>query len=68
MYYIFIHYWKYHEAVLDLYFKAAKEACRVLKLKGYLIVKCQDEVCANHGNQFCSQYLTQRHEGTEAQS
>jgi hypothetical protein len=29
---------KYHEAVLDLYFSAAKEARRVL---------CQDEVCAN---------------------
>jgi hypothetical protein len=38
---------KYHEAVLDLYFKAAKEACRVLKKKGVFIVKCQDEVCAN---------------------
>ena len=38
---------KYHEAVLDLYYKAAKEASRVLKEKGFLIVKCQDEVCAN---------------------
>ena len=38
---------KYHDAVLDLYFKAAKEACRVLKKKGIFIVKCQDEVCAN---------------------
>ena len=38
---------KYHEAVLDLYFKAGKEACRVLKKKGIFIVKCQDEVCAN---------------------
>ena len=38
---------KYHEAVLDLYYKAAKEANRVLKKKGFLIVKCQDEVCAN---------------------
>jgi hypothetical protein len=38
---------KYHDAVLDLYFKAAKEACRVLKKKGVFIVKCQDEVCAN---------------------
>jgi hypothetical protein len=37
---------KYHEAVLDLYFKAAKEACRVLKKRGVFIVKCQDEVCA----------------------
>jgi hypothetical protein len=38
---------KYHDAVLDLYFKAAKEACRVLRKKGVFIVKCQDEVCAN---------------------
>jgi tRNA G10 N-methylase Trm11 len=38
---------KYHEAVLDLYFKGSKEALRVLKPGGILIVKCQDEVCAN---------------------
>lgn len=38
---------KYHEAVLDLYFQGAREAHRVLKPKGVLIVKCQDEVCAN---------------------
>lgn len=38
---------KYHEAVLDLYFTAAKEAWRVLRLGGAYIVKCQDEVCAN---------------------
>ena len=38
---------KYHEAVLDLYFSAGKEAARVLKDGGILIVKCQDEVCAN---------------------
>lgn len=38
---------KYHEAVLDLYFSAAKEAWRVLKDGGIYIVKCQDEVCAN---------------------
>lgn len=38
---------KYHEAVLDLYFDAGKEAKRVLKRKGVFIVKCQDEVCAN---------------------
>ena len=37
---------KYHEAVLDLYFSAAKEAFRVLKPGGIYIVKCQDEVCA----------------------
>jgi DNA methylase len=38
---------KYHEAVLELYFKASQEARRVLKPKGVYIVKCQDEVCAN---------------------
>ena len=38
---------KYHEAVLDLYFKGAKEAYRVLRENGILIIKCQDEVCAN---------------------
>lgn len=43
---------KYHEAVLELYFAAAREACRVLKNGGTLIVKCQDEVCA------CKQRLT----------
>jgi hypothetical protein len=38
---------KWHEAVLDLYFKAGKEAYRVLRPNGVLIVKCQDEVSAN---------------------
>jgi len=38
---------KYHEAVLDLYFEAAREAWRVLREGGIYIVKCQDEVCAN---------------------
>lgn len=38
---------KYHEAVLDLYFSAAREAWRVLRPEGIYIVKCQDEVCAN---------------------
>lgn len=38
---------KYHDAVLELYFMAAKEAIRVLKNNGVYIVKCQDEVCAN---------------------
>ena len=38
---------KYHEAVLDLYFQAAREAWRVLREGGIYIVKCQDEVCAN---------------------
>lgn len=38
---------KYHEAVLDLYFKAADEAARVLREEGIFIVKCADEVCAN---------------------
>ena len=38
---------KYHEAVLDLYFKSAREAHRVLRNEGIYIVKCGDEVCAN---------------------
>ena len=38
---------KYHDAVLDLYFSAAKEAWRILRDGGTYIVKCQDEVCAN---------------------
>jgi len=38
---------KYHDAVLDLYFSAGKEAYRVLRDYGILIVKCQDEVSAN---------------------
>jgi hypothetical protein len=38
---------KYHEAVLDLYFRTADEAHRVLRSGGKFIVKCQDEVCAN---------------------
>lgn len=38
---------KYHEAVLDLYCDAGREAYRVLRDRGILIVKCQDEVCSN---------------------
>lgn len=38
---------KYHEAVLDLYFAAAREAWRVLRAGGVYIVKVADEVCAN---------------------
>jgi hypothetical protein len=38
---------KYHEAVLNLYLEAGKEAHRILQYEGFLIVKCQDEVCAN---------------------
>ncbi|MBI4210592.1 MAG: site-specific DNA-methyltransferase [Candidatus Diapherotrites archaeon] len=41
---------KYHKAVLDLYFKAGKEAYRSLRTDGTLIVKCQDEVSANRQN------------------
>jgi hypothetical protein len=37
---------KWHDAVLELYVRAAIEAKRVLKLGGILIVKCQDEVSA----------------------
>ncbi|MGB3684943.1 MAG: hypothetical protein WA991_03860 [Ornithinimicrobium sp.] len=38
---------KWHDAVLDLYFKAGLEAQRVLRNYGVFIVKCQDEVSAN---------------------
>ena len=38
---------KYHEAVLSLYEGAGAEAHRVLRDRGVLIVKCQDEVCSN---------------------
>ena len=38
---------KYHEAVLELYAEAGKEAYRVLCDRGVFIVKCQDEVCSN---------------------
>lgn len=38
---------KYHQAVLDVYYKAGVEAHRVLKEDGTLIVKTQDEVSAN---------------------
>lgn len=38
---------KYHEAVLELYRDAGREAHRVLRERGVLIVKCQDEVCSN---------------------
>ena len=41
---------KWHAAVLDLYFKAGREAFRVLRTGGILIVKCQDEVSANRQN------------------
>jgi hypothetical protein len=37
---------KWHDAVLELYVRAAIEARRVLKPNGILIVKCQDEVSA----------------------
>ena len=32
--------------MLDLYFRAITQAHRVLRPRGVLIVKCQDEVCA----------------------
>ena len=38
---------KYHDAVLDLYYEAGREAHRVLRERGVFIVKCQDEVCSN---------------------
>ena len=33
--------------MLDLYFTAGREAHRVLRKNGLLIIKCQDEVSAN---------------------
>ncbi len=38
---------KWHDAVVDLYARAGREAVRVLRPGGALIVKCQDEVSAN---------------------
>jgi hypothetical protein len=38
---------KWHDAVLDLYYRAGDEAHRVLRTGGVFIVKCQDEVSAN---------------------
>ncbi len=38
---------KYHEAVLALYEDGGKEAYRILRPRGVMIVKCQDEVCSN---------------------
>ena len=38
---------KWHAAVLDLYVQGGREAHRVLRPDGILIVKCQDEVSAN---------------------
>ena len=38
---------KWHAAVTDMYFRAGREAHRVLRDEGILIVKCQDEVSAN---------------------
>lgn len=37
---------KWHGAVTDMYFRAGAEAFRVLRHKGVLITKCQDEVSA----------------------
>jgi len=38
---------KYHDAVLDLYYRGGREAARVLRANGTFIVKCMDEVSAN---------------------
>jgi hypothetical protein len=41
---------KWHAAVLQLYEEGGREAHRVLRDHGILIVKCQDEVSANRQN------------------
>lgn len=41
---------RWHGAVLDLYADGGREARRVLRPRGTLIVKCQDEVSANRQN------------------
>ena len=38
---------RWHDAVIDLYARAGREANRVLRPGGVFIVKCQDEVSAN---------------------
>ncbi len=38
---------RYHAAVLSMYLDAGREAHRVLRPRGVLIVKCQDEVSDN---------------------
>ncbi len=53
---------KYHEAVLDLYREGGEEAYRVLRDKGVLIVKCQDEVCSNR-QRFTHVEIIQMYEG-----
>ena len=53
---------KYHEAVLALYEEAAGEAFRVLRDRGVLIVKCQDEVCSNR-QRFTHIEIIQAYEG-----
>jgi hypothetical protein len=53
---------KYHEAVLDLYFSAAREAWRVLRPGGVYIVKCQDEVCANRQRLTHVEVINELHE------
>ena len=52
---------KYHEAVLELYEDAGREAYRVLRNLGVLIVKCQDEVCANR-QRFTHMEITQAYQ------
>ena len=41
---------KWHAAVVELYEAGGREAHRVLKDRGVLVVKCQDEVSANRQN------------------
>lgn len=46
---------KYHDAVIYLYFEAMNEAHRVVRNRGVLIVKAQDQVCAGHYRSACSE-------------
>ncbi len=41
---------KWHAAVVELYDAGGREAHRILKERGVLVVKCQDEVSANRQN------------------
>jgi hypothetical protein len=55
---------KWHDAVLDLYYRAGDEARRALRTGGVLIVKCQDEVSANR-QRLTHVELINRYEGRD---